>query len=229
MHCTTWKYWILTSFLFVITSCVPSNCIECLNTNGQTLRERISPPTGYERMAHNQSSWKGFLQNLELLEHDSKILDYRGKAISSQSSHIAIVNYDVGNKDLQQCADAVIRLRSEYLFEQNRFDDIQFKFTSGHNYMWSDHADGIRPIVNGSSVTFRRKAEPSNTYENFRKYLEIVFMYAGTISLNRDLLKIARKQRPEIGDIIIKPGSPGHAVLIVDRAKNAQGNYAATS
>ena len=128
-------------------------------------------------------------------------------------------------KDLQQCADATIRLRAEYLFSTGNFQEIHFKFTSGDNYAWLDHALGIRPKVAGNKVSFEKTASEDNSYENFRKYLDIVYTYAGTISINRDLKEVPRSADFEIGDVIVKPGSPGHAVIVVDRAKNQNGEY----
>lgn len=105
-----------------------------IDISGESIRNRIICPTEYYRESYDKSSWQFFLQNLNLLPNGSKILDFRGNPISSQSSHVGIIDYDIGKKDLQQCADAIIRLRAEYLYEQQSFNDIQFKFTSGHNY-----------------------------------------------------------------------------------------------
>ena len=46
-------------------------------------------------------------------------------------------------------------------------------------------------------------------------------MYAGTASLSKELQSI-RKIDMKIGDVIIRGGHPGHAVLVVDMAKNPQ-------
>ncbi len=215
--------------IYILVSCLLLSCVrdneKYINTSGVTIKERVLTPEGYSREQYSSLSWQYFLQNLELLPFGSKILDYTGQKISEQSSHIGIIKYDVGTKDLQQCADAIIRLRAEYLWKQKRNDDIQFTFTSGHNYKWIDHANGFRPYIKGNKVSFKKTASVDKSYSNFRKYLDIVFSYAGTISLNRDLKKISKTGNYQIGDIIVKAGSPGHAVLIVDKCKNNKGEY----
>src|SRR4030095_7684570 len=64
--------------------------------------------------------------------------------------------------------------------------------------------------------------EPSNTYKDFRNYMEFVFTYAGTLSLSKSL---KQKNIKDIaaGDVFIFGGSPGHAVIVVDVAENKNG------
>lgn len=154
----------------------------------------------------------------------SKILDYKQKQLSNQSEHIAILNYDIGNKDLQQCADAIIRLKAEYLFKKQRFNDIKFQFTNGDVFSWNDYRVGIRPqLISTNKVSFNKVANEDDSYKNFRNYLDVVFTYAGTISLNNETEAIKNNKDIKTGDIINTPGSPGHAVIIVGRAKNKGG------
>jgi len=188
------------------------------NPTNNTIQTRISVPQGYTRDTP-KDPWQQYLQNLKLLPGKPEILDYKGNPISDQNSHVAIIDLDVGTKDLQQCADAIIRIRAEYLYKNKKYDDIKFHFTSGDVYKWTDHAKGIRPVVNVNKVQFVKRKGKDNSYANFKNYLNYVYMYAGTISLNRYQKKVDRKSPLQIGNIIIKAGSPGHAVLIVDRAK----------
>lgn len=190
---------------------------------GATIYERFPAPEGFQKVKAASGSWQAYLQDFRLLPTGRPVLDYRGKPISDQKSHVAVLDIDVGKKDLQQCADAIIRLRSEYLWRQDLKDQIAFKFTSGHHYTWSAYAEGVRPEVKGNQVNFKPAASPDDSYEAFRRYLDIVFMYAGTISLHRDMKHVERKSEYQIGDVLVHPGSPGHAVIIVDKAKNAKG------
>lgn len=190
---------------------------------GATIYERFPAPRGYQKVKAPSGSWEVFLQDFPLLPTVSPVLDYKGKPISDQKSHVAVLNLDVGKKDLQQCADAIIRLRAEYFWRQDLKDQIAFKFTSGHHYTWSAYAEGVRPEVKGNQVNFKSTASMDDSYEAFRKYLDIVFMYAGTISLHRDMNHVERESEYQIGDVLVHPGSPGHAVIIVDKAKNTKG------
>jgi hypothetical protein len=144
------------------------------------------------------------------------VLDYTGSPILNQAKHAAIVNYDIGTRDLQQCADALIRLRAEYLFAQKRFEEIGFHFCSGQYYTWNAFCNGIRPVVKGNTVYFAAVQQPAEkSYASFRSYLEIVYTYANTVSLCRELLPA---ENFETGTVIITPGYPGHTCIIIDEA-----------
>jgi hypothetical protein len=214
------------SLLFTLLSACSRNDVGInITPGGNSLVTRIKPPAGYLRTPIDSAdTWKLFLQNLPLLNSGAQVLDYKGNPISNQSSHVAVIDYDIGTKNLLQCADAVIRLRAEYLYKQGKRDSIEFSFTSGDKYKWVDYAKGIRPVVKGNSVKFIKTVKEDSGYKSFRKYLDIVYTYAGTISLEKDLIKVSRSSELETGDVIIKAGSPGHAVIIVDKVKNSTGD-----
>ena len=191
-----------------------------INTSGNNIRDRILPPAGYSWVKEEPNSFGAFLQNIQLQPDKSLILDYTGSPISNQSKHIAILNYDVGTRDLQQCADAVIRLRAEYLFKRGKYSEIAFHFTSGDLFSWEQYSEGYRAVVIGNNVSFAKTKNEDDSYQNFRKYLDAVYNYAGTISLNKETASIYNDENIKAGNILVTPGSPGHALIIVGQAIN---------
>ncbi len=150
------------------------------------------------------------------------MLLYNGTKKRNQTAHHAVIDMAIGKKNLQQCADAVIRLRAEYLYGSRRFDEIHFNFTSGHRVDFSKWAQGFRPVVSGSSVSWKKRSQPDSSYQSFFRYLETVFMYAGTASLEKELEETAAPGM-EAGDVFIHGGFPGHAVIVLDMAENSAG------
>lgn len=188
-----------------------------INIETNVLKDRVQLPDGFKRLSYNDDSFAYFLQHLILKPSGSKVHYYNGEPKHSQAHHLAVLDIDIGKRDLQQCADAIIRLRAEYLYHHKRYDDIQFHFTNGFLANYDRWKSGERIKVDGNQVSWYRTEKESNTYKSFRKYLDVVFSYAGTLSLSKEL-----KSKPisqlSIGDVFIQGGSPGHAVIIVDMA-----------
>jgi hypothetical protein len=57
-----------------------------------------------------------------------------------------------------------------------------------------------------------------NKRQQMEQFLEVVFSYCGTISLNKETKPV----NDQAGDVFIKAGSPGHAMIVVDVAINDQ-------
>jgi hypothetical protein len=49
--------------------------------------------------------------------------------------------------------------------------------------------------------------------------MDIIFSYAGTLSLAKELKPVSMKDI-QIGDVFIQGGSPGHAVVVIDMVEN---------
>jgi hypothetical protein len=182
-----------------------------------SLEKRIETPGGYVRFNVPRHSFQQWLRRLPLKDENSAVYLYDGSRKGNQHAHFSVIDMDVGKRDLQQCADAVIRLRAEYLFSIGAFDRIHFKFTSGHMASFNQWAKGYRPVVKGNQVNWKRSAGRDFSYANFRKYLNTVFMYAGSYSLSKELVSVDVGDM-RIGDVFIQGGFPGHAVAVVDMA-----------
>ncbi|MCS4303403.1 DUF4846 domain-containing protein [Chryseobacterium sp. BIGb0232] len=194
-----------------------------IHQDKNTIKERFSPPKDYQWQEEKPDSFGYFIENFKLKPYGSQILRYDGSPISTQHLHEAVFDIDTGNKDLQQCADAVIRLRAEFLYKIKKTDDIKFHFTSGHLLTWNDYKNGTRAFVNGNAVSFRKTAGFDDSYQGFRDYLDLIFNYAGTISLNKETQPVLKSSDLKTGDILITPGSPGHVVFIAGVCQNKEG------
>ena len=203
--------------------------------SSDTLAARIFPPPGSRRISVKPQSFASWLRGLPLLPGRSKVLLYDGSLKGYQGAHHAVINIDIGDRDLQQCADAVIRLRAEYLFarQAKRLTPkvpISFNYTTGDKIPYQRWQRGDRPRVkeykkNGRrrwKVEWRRRrAKADKSYPQFRRYLNNIFSYAGTASLSKEL-----SRRPphdiRIGDLYLRGGFPGHAVIVVDVAEHPE-------
>ncbi|WNJ16818.1 DUF4846 domain-containing protein [Pontibacter sp. G13] len=182
----------------------------------QSIYLNVLPPAGFDRIAGEDPQLTEWMRHLPLKPADAPVRLYNGQLKSYQGAHAAVLDIDVGKRDLQQCADAVMRLRAEYLFACGRFSEIQFHFTSGDLATYEAWRSGIRPVIQGNRVSWVKKAQYDDSYANFRKYLITIFSYAGTHSLAKELEAVPSDVPVEVGDVWIQGGFPGHAVVVID-------------
>lgn len=187
----------------------------------ETIYTRFAAPDDAARVAVTHGSFAYWLRNLPLKPGNPPVLYHTGQPKARQDLHAAVIDLDVGERDLQQCADAIIRLRAEYLYALSRFDEIRFNATSGDPIDLNRWARGDRPRAEGNAIRWRSAAAaPSRAYPSFREYLDFVFIYAGTISLQQEMRPVEPTDPPRIGDVFIRGGSPGHAIIVADAAVN---------
>jgi hypothetical protein len=161
---------------------------------------------GFERMKYDSLSFGHYLRHLPLNTSDNNIYSFDGSLLSTGGNHYAIIDLDIGTKNLQQCADAIMRLRGEYLYKSKRYSEIHFNF-----------------ISDGKARYFADYAKGDYSYKNFRKYLDYIFSYANTSSLKDEMQKVENLNDMKIGDVFIQKGNPvGHAVIIADMAINIE-------
>ncbi len=167
----------------------------------------IPVPEGYMRTDAKTGSYADFLRNLELKTENNTVYLYDGTEKWNQSAQFAVLKTDVGTRDLQQCADAVMRLRGEFLFQQKKYAEIHFNFLS-----------------DGKPRYFTEYAKGDFSHKKFRSYMDYIFAYANTGSLHNELKRVENVQDIQIGDVFIQKRQPyGHAVTVMDIARNAAG------
>jgi hypothetical protein len=188
-----------------------------IDTAGLTIAARFAAPDSFFRPKWPANSFAAYLSEFPLLPNGTPVKLYNGELKKRQSVAAAVLDIDVGTKDLQQCADAVMRLRAEYLYQQKKYTAIQFHFTNGFNAAYSKWANGYRIKVQGNHAAWYKYTGKDFSKTTFRQYLDMVFSYAGSLSLSKELQS---KKIDSImpGDVLIIGGSPGHAITVVDVA-----------
>jgi hypothetical protein len=160
----------------------------------------IPLPPGYKRVAVADSSFGQWLRQVPV-KKDRQVHLYNGALKGNQKAQYVVLDVPVGKKDLQQCADAVMRLRAEYLYSRKQYTAISFTDNSGKKYTCPGAVD--RPA--------------------FERYLERVYSWCGTLSLDKQMKRVSSMKDIEAGQVLIKGGSPGHAVIVMDVAVNNAG------
>jgi hypothetical protein len=208
------RQYILLVLLFAGISCDQSKPAESSLTQGPSgnLDEpspenpvyrsigEIKAPAGYTRIEAAGNSFTGWLRTVPLKE-DKTVYLYNGTKKRNQLAQFAVINIPTGNQDLQQCADVVMRLRAEYLFKNKMYKDIAFMDYNRKWYRW----DG------------------TDDREKFERYLQTVFNWCGSASLEKQLKGVADFNAIKPGDVLIQGGFPGHAVIVADMAINQEG------
>lgn len=180
--------------------------ITYINPSGMTVQTRYNVPENYTRKTYRHQDFGYHLQQLPLKDYGKKVKYYNGKDKNTPQVYSSVVDLPIGAKDLHQCADAAMRLRADFLYQQKRYGEISFHFNDGQPRAYTDY-------VKGDYST--------QTYWN---YLEHIFMYANTSSLKQQLQSVP-KNEVQIGDILLQSGTPyGHAVIVIDMAENQAGD-----
>ena len=185
----------------------------------ETLVHRIAVPEGFTRVAAEPGSFAEWLRGLPVKPAGSVVMLYNGLPKIWAAPPAAVIDIDVGSKDLQQCADAIMRLRAEYLLSLGKTDEIAFDYTNGGRVDFKRWSQGLRPIPKKKGVAWSKKGKFDASYASFKRYMEQVFSYAGTYSLAEELDPVPVSDM-RIGDLFIKGGFPGHAMLVADMAEN---------
>jgi hypothetical protein len=169
---------------------------------GETIPSHIAAiplPTGFHRPLATATGFTQWLRNISL-KKDRTVYLYNGDKKTNQQAQFAVLDISVGTQNLQQCADACMRLRAEYLYSIGNYAAIRFTDNEGKAYQFT---------------------QPYNR-SHLADYLPRVFGMCGTASLARQM-----KAKPiadiEPGDVLIRGGFPGHAVIVADMAMNRQG------
>lgn len=211
-------YKVLILVLLVFHSCKKENndqildkeveqSVNYIDESQKTIVSRYQLPKGFKRSDYQKNEFGFFLENLRLKSFNEKVKYFDGKTKDNKNVYSSVIDLPIGTKDLHQCADAVMRLRADFLYENKRYDEIAFNFLS-----------------DGKPCYYVDYVKKDYSKEHYWDYLEYIFSYANTSSL-KDQMKTINFNEIKIGDVLIQKGNPfGHAVILVDLAENDEGD-----
>lgn len=168
------------------------------STVTRTLETAVPPPAGFARIALGDNAFGAWLRGLPMLPEGSPVLLWNGAPKPRQDLHVASVDLDVGNQNLQQCADAIIRLRAEYLWSIGRAREV-------------------------NKLPANPKRWEGGDWKAYRRYLNGVMAMTGSASMDAHMKKARTGHRLQPGDVLVQGGFPGHALLVLDAADNGKG------
>lgn len=160
----------------------------------------ISVPCGFERIEVPSESFGEYIRQFPLKERGSHMTYFSGNLALGQYFGYAVLDLPMLS-DIEQCADAVMRMRAEYLWNKGLYDNIHFHSVGGTDQRFTGGPD-------------------RNALEQF---LRKVYDSSNTSSLRREMKP---KSFSDIspGDVFVyeSPGEGfyGHAVLVADVAYN---------
>jgi hypothetical protein len=179
----------------------------------------LSLPAGYQRVAQPAGSFGAWLRQIPL-KKDNAVYLYNGEKKVNQLAQFAVLDIPVGKRDLQQCADAVMRLYAEYQYSRMQYQQISFKATDGTLMDYSSWMKGYRFVAKNGRLQKQLSAAKGEGRTCFESYMQTVFSYAGTLSLSKELQQVTDIKDIMPGYVFIRGGSPGHAVIVADVAIN---------
>lgn len=218
---------LLVTILFTTFSCIdsnqsPGNASSASSVVPARLKE-IKLPEGYQFLYTGDSVYASWLLNLELKKTNTVYL-YNKQRKKYQGAQFAVLDLDIGKKDLLQCADAAIKLRADFLFMNSQFDKLSFVATSGDKLSFQKWLQGTRWKEKGNRLqAYESGITATDRYISYRQFMDLVYTYCGTYSLSRQLKAIDDNNDLQPGDIFIEGGFPGHAVTVMAVAKNTIG------
>lgn len=220
---------LLFALLFITISCADTPGTLKINSPDKVIEPfpnegwGISLPQGFTYADDGDSAYAKWLRKLKVKKSNAVYL-YNGSLKNNQHAHYCVLDIDIGKKDLLQCADAAMKLRADFLFENNRYSEIRFISTSGDEIAFGRWLDGIRWKEQGNKLaSYNINKNVSNVKNEYDSFMDLAFSYCGTYSLSKQLKPVNAINTIRAGDIFIQGGFPGHAVTVMAVAENDSG------
>lgn len=179
-----------------------------LNSSGDTIKTRYNTPEGFKRVGLEGKSFGRYIREQELKPYDA--------SNSSGGIYDSALDLEIEIDNPHQAAPMML-LRAEYLYSQERYNEISFKFESGLDAEYEKWSKGNRLDKQGGVVRWVEREGYSNKHEDLRNYMDAVFKYSDGLLLGEDLVEVDLANM-SIGDMFIRGGGHGQVVMVADIA-----------
>ncbi len=178
--------------------------------NGVPLSSLYPAPPATSRLETEEGSFADWLAGLPVDTSHTVLHYYTGDVALQQNGHAGIIDIPVKN-NVQDSRKLIMRIYAEYLYQQGRYDDLQFSNAKG---------EVINPRIWFSG---KYPGQPFRfPYSDFRKYLNETLGAASWKMWMQQLKKISRFEA-RAGDIVYQKSGGSHAMLIAAAAEGRNG------
>ena len=198
-------------------------------SHSQSIIADISLPSeDFQRITIEQNSFAVYLRQLPLKKPGSDVVNYKGEVFKSGSdtSVAYVVDMNITNRYLEQCMDVLVRLYADFLWQKKQAEELTLPLPGGHWLAWQNWKEGFRPVFRGINLSLIRATQPDSSFQSYRTFLNTVYSESHTQQFYHAYQPVKRMD-VNIGDMFIKKGTKGHAVMIVDMAINERGQMIA--
>jgi hypothetical protein len=195
-----------------------------------SLESRFPTPPGYARVKVEPGSFAEWLRGLPMAAEGTPAKSFDGKeTLAGDDDYLAgVIAIDVGDADLQQSSDVIIRLQAEFLWSRGERDKISYLSATKLNMPLARWEKGQRLIAAGPNVGWVIKGKPAEVdHPEFRKYLAAVFNWANSTSLVQRSAPVADPKELVAGDFFLQSQAPNHLAVVLDVAEKPTGERVA--
>lgn len=194
-----------------------------LDPSGMTVGTRFLPPAGFVRDEYEPGSFSAYVRDLPLESVGTPVRVFLSGNRGPYDSDGVLARPLLAASE--QCADAAIRTRAEYLYAAGQFGSIRFEFNTGFVCDFATWSDGRRAVYADGAFSWVDDETCDASRASFERYLLFVFEWAYTGNLSRDCERVPLAEL-RAGDVFNRLGADGqlgHAVMVADVARDADG------
>lgn len=190
----------------------------------EALADRIPDPEGFSRVDVPSGSFPDWLRHLPVAATGTSVTTSNGKVIldGQHPNLAAVVQLQPRGARLLNSSNMMLRLRAEYCWASGKLDGVAFHFDSGQLSSFGAWSRGLRPVLEEQNIVFKQTKMTDAGRDSFCDYLETLFSFASAASLLDDT-RPSEDRTLSAGDIFLRPGKGGGAIMVLDVATDADG------